>query len=462
MLLFESPFYRWTLRNILLPIGDWASDQRMLARLEFLRQAQWWPAGQVDLWRSQQLTRLAQVASEQVPFYNQLFRSASIRWQDIRHVEDLAQLPVVTKALLRAGFPSQVTRDSGFPCHTESSSGSTGQPFLIREDSETAGFRRAAFLLSLEWAGWRLGEAHVQTGATLERDWERRLKDIFFRCHYFPAMHLDPVNLDRALDTIDRKRIRHLWGYPCALNALAVRARNAGWNGAPLSTIVTWADQLYPEYRANIEGAFRTPVFDTYGCAEGIQISAQCGHGSHYHVHAMDTMVEYLDSHDRAVKPGEVGRVVVTRLLPGAMPFLRYDTGDLGVQSPAQTCSCGRQWEIMQSIQGRQTDVIVSPQGHQFNLHFFSLYLEQFPEIREYQIVQTAPGEITIRAVCQPASASLGTRVADRLRQEGLSDMAVHLEPVDTIPLTQGGKRRWVIGYKPTTSPQKESVNEAA
>ncbi len=441
---FGSTVYPWALRHLLLPAGDWATSQGILPRLQFLREAQWWPADRIDHWRSAQLRQLVRTAYSEVPFYRHLFDSAGVSWSDIREVGDLQRLPVVTKSMLRA-CAGQTTRPTGFRCHVESSSGSTGEPFLVSEDSQTAGYRRAAFMLALEWAGWKAGEPHLQTGATLGRDWRLLLKDMLLRCHYVPAMHLDDESMDRVLDTISTRRLRHLWGYPCALNALALRARAVGWNGSPMSSVVTWADQLYPEYRVNIETTFRTKVLDTYGCAEGMQISAQCGHGEHYHVQAMDTIVEYLDECGEPVKVGRLGRVVLTRLLPGPMPFLRYDVGDLAVPCARQACSCGRQWELMQSIVGRQTDVVVSPSGKRFFLHFFSLYLECFPEIQEYQVVQTSSASVLIRAVCSP-SEGLGTRVADRLRREGLEEMSVCFESVDRIPLTPGGKRRWVIG----------------
>ncbi|MEZ5399969.1 MAG: AMP-binding protein [Bryobacteraceae bacterium] len=439
--------YGWALRRLVLPVGDRITKQRLLSRLEFLREAQWWPIERVESWRNERLRELARTAYEEVPLYRRLFDSVGVHWRDIRDADDLRRLPVVTKAMLRNAYPNESTRDTGLPWRIESSSGSTGEPFLIREDSETAGWHRASFMLSLEWAGWRMGEAHIQTGASLDRGWERIAKDVMLRCHYVPSMHLDDESLDRVLDTIDRRGIRHLWGYPCALDALAQRAAAVAWNGSPMNSVVTWADQLYPHYRSRIERVFRTQVLDTYGCGEGIQISAQCGHGRHYHVLMMDTVVEYVDSTGEPVRDGEPGRVLLTRLLPGAMPFIRYEVGDVGVRAPHQVCTCGRQWELMQSITGRQTDVVVDPSGRRFFVHFFSLYLESFPEIREYQVIQTGPDSVHIRAVCNVETPDLGARVAAHLQSAGLTEMAIHFEPVSAIPLTAAGKRRWVIGY---------------
>ncbi|MEZ5399968.1 MAG: hypothetical protein R2729_09895 [Bryobacteraceae bacterium] len=418
----------------------------MLRRLEFLREAQWWPFALLEGWRNESLSRLAKTIYEEVPFYRELFFAAGIHWTTIEEPRDLRRLPVVTKEMLRTADPGSVVRETGFPTHEEISSGSTGAPFRVIEDSRTADMHRASFLLALEWAGWNLGEPHVQTGVITDRGVERRAKDILLRCHYVPVHGLDNAKLDRVLETISRRRIRHLWGYPSALYHLALRAREVAWNGDPLASIVTWADQLHYHHRREIEQVFGQQIHDSYGCSEGIQIAAQCGSGSHYHVHMLDAIVEYLDGDDEPVAAGEPGRIVVTRLHPGTMPLVRYDTGDIGVAGEREACSCGRAWETMESVAGRITDIVISPRGRRYLAHSFAVDMESFADVREYQIEQTAGDEIVIRVVAAENHAALPLAIRDRLRESGLDDMMIRVELVERIAPTEVGKRRWVIG----------------
>src|SRR5215207_8235542 len=136
------------------------------------------------------------------------------------------------------------------------------------------------------------------------------------RCHYVSAYDLSEPHLDQSLALLDRFKVQHLWGYPGSLYCLARRALENGWN-IPLTSIVTWGDNLYPHYRKTIEQAFKARVTDTYGCGEGIQIAAQCGQGSTYHQHTLDVIVEYLDNASNPVEPGQQGNLVLTRLHPG-------------------------------------------------------------------------------------------------------------------------------------------------
>ncbi len=438
---------RWLGRRFLLPAGDLIFRQGLMEHLKFLEEAQWWPRERLAGWRNQALQTLVRTAYCEVPFYRALMDNSGVTWRDITSVEDLRKIPIVNKPMLRAGYPHLTTRDTGQSRYETSSSGSTGANFFVMEDARTAGRYRAAFLLALEWAGWSLGERHLQTGMTLDRSWDRRLKDALLRCHYISAFDLSDTHLDRTLDVLEGYSIRHLWGYPSSLYFLALRARARGWNH-PMQSMVTWGDNLYPHYRAAIESAFQARVFDTYGCGEGIQIAAQCGHGSHYHVFSTETIVEYVDDEGQPAPPRGTANVIVTRLHPGPMPLIRYRIGDLGIAANGDACSCGRGLEIMQSIQGRDGDVILTPAGNRLIVHFFTGILEHYRDIGCFQVVQHARDAALVRIV--PARGRALTRevaaaIIRDLEDKGMAGMHIDVEPVSEIPVAPSGKRRFVI-----------------
>jgi len=82
----------------------------MMARLKFLEKAQYWPRKKILEQQLKDLQLLVQIAYEQVPFYNDLFESRGIKPEDIQSPADLRHLPIVTKDMLRAGFPQKTTR----------------------------------------------------------------------------------------------------------------------------------------------------------------------------------------------------------------------------------------------------------------------------------------------------------------------------------------------------------------
>ncbi len=429
-----------------MPAGDLYFRQKLMPRLRFLEQAQWWDREKLYQERERRLRRLVRVAAAEVPFYRDLFERARVNSDEIRSPEDLRRLPVLTKAMLRAS-PHRTTRDTGLPLYRKSSSGSTGAPFTLLEDADTAGFYRASFMLALEWAGWRVGEPHLQIGMTLKRSADRRLKDALLGCHYASGFDLRDPHLDAILDTIERKNIRHLWGYPGSLYFLARRARKLGWN-RPMRTAVTWGDMLYPHYRRAIEGAFGVRVNDTYGCAEGIQVAAQCGHDGSYHIHTTDAIVEILDDAGDPVAPGQAGNAILTRLHAGPTPLIRYQVGDLVVRGPEEFCACGRRLDRLEGIQGRDADVVLTPSGNRLIVHFFTGILEFFPEIECFQVRQTELSAVTLSIVPVEGAADtseLIRRVVRALHEKGASDLRIDVQIVPEIPTAPSGKRRFVV-----------------
>ena len=106
--------WNWVVRNIVLPLGDIAYKQRMMERLSFLEKAQWWEPERLHKHRDSSLSVLMKVAYEEVPFYRSLMDKARVRPEQIRRVEDLQRIPIVTKDMLRAGYPHLTTRNTGF------------------------------------------------------------------------------------------------------------------------------------------------------------------------------------------------------------------------------------------------------------------------------------------------------------------------------------------------------------
>ena len=444
-LLADTAYWSWMLREVLLPSGDLLFGQRMIKRLRFLEQAQWWNRERLYAARDQLLRSTIDIAYREVPFYRNLMQNAGIEPADVRTVHDLRKLPVVTKQMLSNGYPEQTVRKTGWRSYEECTSGSTGTNLRVRTDTETEGWYRASLLLALEWAGWKIGERHLQTGMTTRRGIMRTLKDALLGCYYVSAYELSDVCLDRMLEILERKRVSHVWGYPGSVYFLARRARQTGWT-TPLRSVVTWGDMLYQHYRREIQAVFKTRVFDTYGCAEGMQIAAQCGRGEDYHIHALDVVVECVDENDNSVGCNETGNLVLTRLHPGPMPLIRYRVGDVGRLANDRVCACGRGFDLLETIEGRDTDVITSPAGNRLIVHFFTGVLEHFPEITSFQVVHESLASVVLRLVPGKGfTDEVSARAVSMLKSKGAFDLDFRVEVVDEITLPSSGKRRFII-----------------
>jgi len=121
--------------------------------------------------------------------------------------------------------------------------------------------------------------------------------------------------------------------------------------------ILTTADMLYDYKRKTIEHIFDCDVFDNYSGRDTTLQAAECSEHFGYHLSIENAVVEFVKENED-VYPGETGKIIITDLCNYAMPFIRYEIGDLGVPSD-ENCPCGRKLPIMKSVKGRILDTII-------------------------------------------------------------------------------------------------------
>jgi phenylacetate-CoA ligase len=235
-------------------------------------------------------------------------------------------------------------------------------------------------------------------------------------------------------------------GYPGSIYFLARRALQKGFNQR-LKGIVCWGDNLYQHYRKEIEKAFGCRVTDTYGCGEGIQVAAQCGEGKGvYHVFMPHVIVEVVDEMGTPVPDGEQGHILLTRLTAGAMPLIRYRVGDLGRVGEKTSCPCGRGLETLVAIDGRDTDVIITPRGNRLIVHFFTGIFEYYPSIDTFKITQKHPDSIQVEIV--PGGdfqLAHWEEIKKEILLKGDPDLKIEMELVSSIQIESSNKRRFVV-----------------
>jgi phenylacetate-CoA ligase len=189
-----------------------------------------------------------------------------------------------------------------------------------------------------------------------------------------------------------------------------------------------------PQTKALIEQQWGAKAFDTAGMTEiGTIMVFECEHqpgGTHI---IEDHMIEeVLDPVSLEPVPyGVRGERVVTSFGRGAIPLIRYRTGDLVSRVPAERCSCGRGFDIYEGgILGRVDDMKII-RGTNVYPRGIEAIVREFAEVDEFQCIITREGfrdEITLRVEMKPGwgpdgweslSEALHTRLA--LAHEGLN-----------------------------------------
>jgi phenylacetate-CoA ligase len=130
----------------------------------------------------------------------------------------------------------------------------------------------------------------------------------------------------------------------------------------PVERLFLWGEMgpSVPTVRATIEEAWHhAEVRDVYAVEELGVLAAECEAGNGLHCFEDRFVYEIIDpSTGDALGPGERGELVVTTIGAGAMPLVRYRTGDLVITDDGR-CACGRTHQRLHVL-GR---VVEGPSG---------------------------------------------------------------------------------------------------
>ncbi len=389
---------------------------------------------------------LLQRAVTRVPYYRRFWRGHSAsEWQD------LANWPILQKETVRRD-PRAFLADDCDPrrMFAEHTSGSTGTPLTVWwSRATTIAWYALVEARVRHWYGLSRKDRWAILGGQLVASVEQQrppfwVWNVPLRQLYLSSYHLEPRNARAYLEAMAEHRVRYLFGYASAMADLAALAEDQGLPTPRLETAVSNAEPLFPHQRRSIESAFGCSTRDTYGTAELVCGASECAHGRLHLWPDVGLLEVVADDEDRPLEPGQVGRLIATGLLNRDMPLIRYEIGDRGSLAADSDCPCGRGLQILEPLEGRLDDVVVTPDGRRVG-RLDPVFKADLP-IREAQIVQTEPARILLKVVPAPSwSSAISADLIARLRQRLGPRMEIRVEEVERLPRGAGGKLRAVV-----------------
>ncbi len=399
---------------------------------------------------AEELAKLLDHARMHVPFYRERLATIGEIGPDNAH-DALAALPVVTRADIQRDA-ARFLADNADVLRDDATGGSTGTPMRFKVDGETQIAREASLMWANFLAGWSpndriamlWGSSHDIRGARSRARLALRWRIENMR--WYDAFDMGAEEMSRFHRELSRFRPHLLVAYAGSAFEFARFLRAQGWAAEyPLQAVVTSAEMLTPTMRATIEEVFHRPVFNRYGNREFGAIAAECVAHQGLHINETDCLVE-IDRREPGVREGSI---LVTYLRNYAMPFIRYDTGDVGCIEPADACPCGRPTLRLTSVEGRQSDTIRTASGKRIHGEFFTHLLYGADGVRQFQFVQEAAEDYTLRVEgdrsrIEPWLPELEAAI----RKAVGAGSRIRIEWVDSIPVGPSGKRRFTISHE--------------
>ncbi len=385
-----------------------------------------------------------------VPRYRDLAVSRGINPDAVSH-ENLADFPLTDKKLMTAEQGSFLADDAGLvDRQTAETGGSSGVWFEFFFDKRSKEIRRAGDLFGRTWAGWRVGDpmasvwGHRGDVAAVSTVRGRVANALLHRTDTLNAYDMDETVIRDFIARLGRHHPSLILGYASSLAFFAEYLGRHGEHGIRPAGIISSAETLDQDRRASIARQFHCPVLNRYGSREFATIAQQCELMGGLHIFSGRIHVEVLRPDGNACQPGERGEIVVTDLINGVMPFIRYRTGDIGVPT-AEVCPCGRGMPLLASVEGRVSELIVGPNGKYYSCQSPRLFGSDIPGIEQMQVIQDRISDLEIRIVPGTAWTEASQQLLiDRMRNL-LGEVEVRIVLTDSIPPAPSGKYRFTI-----------------
>lgn len=384
---------------------------------------------------------------QDVPAYKDIFTSAIIHdlskeSSDVYAILD--NFPIIGKMQVKEHIEDYTNQKYKGKLFTMRTSGTTGSglafPYPVDfENKQWAVWWRFRRLLGIQfdtWCGWFGGKRMMAPNCN---------KPPFWRINYpgrqvmYSSYHMTEETIKLFYEDLKERKLEWLHGYPSHIAKLSALIVDQGL--APLTGvkwITTGAEGLVGNQIKLIEKAFpESDIRSHYGQNEGVAVLNQDANGEWY-VEDDFSYVEFIPLETNL----NVCRIVGTGFQNPAFPLIRYDTGDLATVERNEDGTIRR----IVSIDGRTSNTVKQPSGHEISEAALSIVLHDFDNIKEAQFHQIAIGEVVLWVV-----KGLHYSDKDELHlKEALykafdRGMKISLKYVEAVERTKAGKLRLII-----------------
>lgn len=391
-------------------------------------------------------------AYKNVPFYIELAQKHGVNIADIKSVDDITKLPLISKEdILQHGESMIVDSLRKNNLLFVKTSGSTGQPVGFYQDND---------ILMKEWAYvhylWkRAGYTPNSSRLVLRGKVFRAMKqkksnwqwDALRRELSVNIFEMTEENLKIYCQAIEKYKPEFIHGYPSAVRLLCKYIEKHPIRHQ-FKAVLAVSETLQEDNREYIERVLEARVYSFYGHSERLLIAGECEYSHEYHIEPLYGYAEIIDAYGKPIEePGVEGELVATGFLNKAMPLIRYKTGDIAAWSSIGECPCGRRHIRLTGVTGRcGKDVLISAKGAEVSMAALNMHSDVFDHIRIFQYVQEEKGKVIFRYVpteefCQKDEEYL----LEQLMEKFGNDFDICLRKEKEIALGANGKHRLIV-----------------
>lgn len=319
-------------------------------------------------------------AYDKSSFYHRLYTEAGIKKEDIKCLEDIKKLPVITKDMVKKYATEMLTvpKWQVIAAHT---SGTTGTPLTVYESWSSIWWSQAYIYAARLRNGFKEGDALVSLRGNLDRN-TMHMKVHVSNTLYLSSYCINKDTVQSYYDLIIKHKPVAIEGYPSSLYTLALCMNEVGLK-LSIPIAFTSSETLLSYQRTFIERQLGTEIFDNYGMTERtIYLKEANNHLGYYELPGY-SINEYLED-------GEI----CTSLINSAFPLIRYRSNDV---VELADFDADHPQVIVKSIEGRKEDFLICKDGaHIQRLDFI---FKGVNHVKYGQLIQENNGFLNVNIV---------------------------------------------------------------
>lgn len=435
--IWESILLKKFLRSDMLWGYPWVYKTKLPAYIPFLLDT--WALERSQFWPRENLDRLAWARIEhtlntaaKLPFWKEVFSKAGVQEYDKK---TFLQLPVITKKEFASASSESFIDQQLVPrSKIDYTTGSTGQPLSFYHDMayELRSFAICERMFRSAGDGKRFPVINIRG--------RERMGFTFNNYRFFHVKDYTALQY-RFTDLIDLVRLLHseviLFTWSSMAVQLAQLMKTQGVH-LPIRSIIYGGESFPPKQRETVEAITGARIVTLYGASDMGRLGFSCEHGQ-LHINEEWAYMEIVDAQGTPLPYGSLGRIVVTLFDNPVMPFIRYDSGDVGMLSD-EPCPCGRTLRTLE-LYGRQMHLITFPDGRTISLlDVVNAFVGSEALVHHYQIIRTAEYKFTIKVVPWENFYTEQERLSSAVQAAIHPDAEITWEFVDSVPSTVTGK----------------------
>lgn len=362
--------------------------------------------------------------------------------------EILSQFPILEKEVLLKSL-NEINTLKENDAIVSLTGGTTGASMKVLYTKKNTQERHALLDHFRAQYGYRLGKKCAWfSGKSIvtEKDLKKGIcyrDDYINKIRFFSTFHITGNNFDVYWAAFCKFAPEYMVGFPSSVYELCSIASARGLKlENTVKAFFPTAETLLPVHREVISSVLGCKIANQYASSEGAPFILECEQGG-LHIHPLTGVFEVVDEN---MQPAQEGEVLVTSFTTEGTPLIRYRIGDRIKLAPeGAKCACGSCFPLVEKIEGRSTDYILSPTHGKVNLGNISNSTKDVEGIIQFQVVQKTVDSVEVLVVASPAfNEKEKNKFIAALAERFGPQLSIKVRIVAELPKEKSGKFRIV------------------